>query len=399
MSWNSFNDPWVKSSKMKGKYVDHKVEMNSGKMERTELRAEELNIDPKALFIGEAFLKVIAKESTNRQCAAAEVSALFHLVYGMKTDSEVGRSSIQHAQSELDPNQTVVTAQLAQDAIAKHLDRLQGKSCKTLADGLRLMRKFLPSSLVKKLNDLNAAGSYDRHHGATLNHGLLAELSTALDAIEHPDSSAALGKNDHVEDVCGTTHGTENDDDKFEATVATEITNHLQVESFEDMEYAFTAHEPVRLDTGTDYIKLPLSTYVKVRRNIDGKAEVDRIGNFSAQSRHGFLPSDGLQFVPKGHVPKHVIFAEQFSGKHVCIELDEGIESALSERPYYDAGPNSKRLEPGDVLKINDVSPELSNVNLTREDGSSVGFGKIRTCFLSSAKLTTWARLPLSMTN
>ena len=161
----------------------------------------------------------------------------------------------------------------------------------------------------------------------------------------------------------------------------------LPVDSLPSLDsYAFTAFEPVRLDTGTEYVKLPLSTYLKIHRNANGKAEVSRIsGSANEAQKHGSVLMDGIKTVPKQYVPQHVLFAESFTGKDV--RLDAPASADLAERPYYDAGPNSRFLEPDAVVKVKDVQAEYTSVNLLKEDGSTIGYGRIRTCFLKGAEL------------
>jgi hypothetical protein len=84
---------------------------------------------------------------------------------------------------------SIVTAQLEQNIITKAVGNEHGTGCRTLADGIKAVRKQLPTTLCKQLQELNSAGSYDRHHGATIDKPLLHELEVALSEVEHVDSS------------------------------------------------------------------------------------------------------------------------------------------------------------------------------------------------------------------
>ena len=91
---------------------------------------------------------------------------------------------------------------------------------------------------------------------------------------------------------------------------------------------------------------------MKVTPHTDGKTQVDRIsGSFNKKEKHGRIPTDALKFVAQEFVPPHILYAEAFKGQQVRLEFDDDPE----DRPYFVAGPTSKLLEPGDILKIKEV--------------------------------------------
>lgn len=310
---------------------------------------EKAGIDMRAMAIAQQLM--LANNTQNRQSHAASTSALFNLVM---------QASLKHDEIAQPPKQsqvcpTIATAQLAQDAISKHLGRMGKEPCKTLADGLKITRKHLPQDLSRKLQELNSAGSYDRHHGATVNQRLLDELGAALSALEFIDEQT-IPKESHP--VCDA----------------------------DDVAYAFTAAEPTRLDTGTEYIKLPLGTYVKVQNASDDTCEVLRLTGIGLEKdRQGKVPRSSLTFVPLEYIPTYILYSDRFHGKTVNIRHD-GLD--FSDRPYLDAGPKSQRLDTGAVLKIRDVNQEFANVNLLGHDGQSEAFGKIRLNDLKYATLS-----------
>ena len=163
------------------------------------------------------------------------------------------------------------------------------------------------------------------------------------------------------------------------------VSNSLPLAGDEQTQFAFTTTEPTRMDTGMEYIKLPLSSYVKVPEGKNELVKVDRIGAFSELHKTGFVPMANLQMVPATFVPKHVVLAADLVGNTVCLPHIEADIKKHMDNPYYDAGPNSRHLEPGDRLTIKDISYEFASVNLLGKDGSSIGYGKVRICHLLHA--------------
>ena len=93
-------------------------------------------VDEKAMLIAERLAAVVSREATSRQCAAAQISALFHHVYNAKpkeTPNTVKMPPHTNAEEEVQSLSTVITAQLAQNAIAKFVKEKYDKPCKTLA--------------------------------------------------------------------------------------------------------------------------------------------------------------------------------------------------------------------------------------------------------------------------
>ena len=91
--------------------------------------------------------------------------------------------------------------------------------------------------------------------------------------------------------------------------------------------------------------------------------------------------------VPVMLVPKHVVLAADLVGKTVCLPHIDTDSKKHMDNPYYEAGPNSRPLAPGNRLKINDIAYEFASVNLLGEDGNSIGYCKVRRCHLLNANL------------
>ena len=115
-----------------------------------------------------------------------------------------------------------------------------------------------------------------------------------------------------------------------------------------DDQYAFSTREPVRLDTGTEYVKLPLGSYVKILSKKDDKYEVERIGNFGAKMKHGYVPCEHLQPTPGKFIPAFVQLADRLTGK--TINLSQNVIDL--DQAYFDAGPKSKSLKTMRVLEL-----------------------------------------------
>ena len=289
MSWNS-----------KQKVRHHDPHCDKGEKPGYGPLANELNIDRKALFLGETFLKVIAREATHRQCAAAQVSALFHLVYGSKADGNNRSDDESNVQKNNDdPPKYEGDAQMAQ-------------------------------------------GYTQKGKGDT--------------------------QKDKVDTQKGDSQRPNYNRDGIDAS---------------SIKFACTQWEPVRLDTGIEYHKLPLGSFVKVLETKGDKHEVERItGIFSDQAKRGWVPCEHVKVIPYEYVPIHVVMAEKLTGHAVTLD-DKVIEN---QSPFFDAGPKSKSLKVDDVIKIKDVSQEFTNINLLDEEGQSIGFGRIRTASLVDAK-------------
>eukprot|EP00929_Paragymnodinium_shiwhaense_P064209 TRINITY_DN32144_c0_g1_i2.p1 TRINITY_DN32144_c0_g1~~TRINITY_DN32144_c0_g1_i2.p1 ORF type:complete len:175 (-),score=42.97 TRINITY_DN32144_c0_g1_i2:334-858(-) len=74
----------------------------------------------------------------------------------------------------------MVTAALnAQDLISKKL----GRNCPTLAQAVRDLRSHLSQGLQRKIDVVDKAASYVRHHGATVDHNLSRILVSELDKM------------------------------------------------------------------------------------------------------------------------------------------------------------------------------------------------------------------------
>ena len=126
---------------------------------------------------------------------------------------------------------------------------------------------------------------------------------------------------------------------------------------------------------------------MKVLERMNELVKVDRIGALSELHKTGYVPMANFQMVPATCVPKHVILAADLVGNTVCLPHIEADIKKHMDNPYYDAGPNSRHLEPGDKLKIEDISYEFASVNLLGVNGNRIDYGKVRTCHLLNAKL------------
>lgn len=135
------------------------------------------SLEPKAVAAASLLMGIIVAKGANRQCVAASVSALFNLLV-QHSPSHATKDS----DSEIPQNMIAATGQLAKDLIAQFFC---DDDINALADAIKLAKRVLPSSLCRKLQEFNSAGSYGRHHGASGNNKSLRELSSALASLEH----------------------------------------------------------------------------------------------------------------------------------------------------------------------------------------------------------------------
>ena len=127
------------------------------------------------------------------------------------------------------------------------------------------------------------------------------------------------------------------------------------------------------MDTGEKYVKLPLSTYVKLGKQENKKVEAQRLHGNSAEIKHnGCVPVDGLQFVQALHVPPHILLGERFMGH------------PAQYGPYFEAGPKSAFLSTGAILKITMVNAAHTSANFINPDDKEkcLSFGTIHTALL-----------------
>ena len=157
--------------------------------------------------------------------------------------------------------------------------------------------------------------------------------------------------------------------------------------------YGFTNIEPFRIDTGPDYMKLPLCTFVKVHSKVDHRLRVDRI-HFTgiATAKTGLVPAEGITILPDRFVPRHIILADSFNGK--VAKPAVGVDCSYDTKPYYDAGPLFEQLNDGDIIRVNKVDAESCSINLLDEKGGNIGFAKIPLHFLMTARLLDSSELP-----
>ena len=156
----------------------------------------------------------------------------------------------------------------------------------------------------------------------------------------------------------------------------------------ESSNYAFSLYEPIKLDTGEDYIKMPLATYFRVHEEAGDKAKVTRLsGSFKVRQGDGFVPVAGIRRVPRCVVPPHILYAEKFQGQTVVMdtEIETSSNCSGTDTPYFDAGPKSATIVCGMKFKIKSVNQEYTDVNRLDEAGNSAGFGKFRTAYMEYA--------------
>jgi hypothetical protein len=306
MAWTLDNDPWCKSGTKKGNCKD----VRTGKPPD----ARSFGVDPAALFVAKQLVEANAG-CLNRQCAAASMSALFHLVLGHN------KSNVWEAR-----NDTTPPPHSASTSRPGTVDRNQFGNVESDTLDMTDDKMFNNEDTCTNAKEIE----YDRNH----------------DTLQRSQ--------------CGVE----------------EASNRSQ--------YAFTTSEPVRLDTGTEYIKLPLGSYVKILAQKEDNLEVERIGGgFNEQNRCGLIPRSKVQVTPLHFVPPHFILADKLNGQ--LINLAQNIID--SEQPYFDAGPKCKFLTKDDSLKIKDIQQEYTNVLLVDSEGASLGFGKLRTCLLFGADI------------
>ena len=117
-----------------------------------------------ALEIALQFLRVIAKEATNRHVAAAMASALFNVV-------------VKYHPSDQGPSEhpSVATARELHQLLADHADT----NVTTLAQALSAFKDILPPDLHKRIVAVNRAASYHRHQ-VVKDVNLLAQVHSFL---------------------------------------------------------------------------------------------------------------------------------------------------------------------------------------------------------------------------
>ena len=260
------------------------------------------------------------------------------------------------------------TAQSLQNMFAIHA----GENMPTLAKALQLYRSSMPQPVARRLDEVNKAATYNRHH-VVVDSKLVDEVKALLNDTAKPE----LGKaNDYIDS--GICEG----DGIWEPMCAIGQSLSHTKEEHMACKHAFTHTDTCKLDTGEDYVRLPLSTYMKVIETKDDKVKVERIsGCFSASSKVGWVPLDKLTLIPQRFVPVHVRIAERVCSEYVRLHQN------LDKYPYLSAGPNSRTLCAEDTVYVKEVDAENANVTVKDEHGKHVGFGKIPTMSLFDAKV------------
>jgi len=374
MAWSLDNDPWRKNvTKKSHKACSLNGVADCNNKKGLKLHGDTSLLDPMAVQAAELLMSINARDTSQRQCAAANTSALFHL---LMNSSCVERKP---AEQGIQCLPSVDTAGKLQQLLSSHL----GENYGTLVKAMQALRRHMPGPLAKRIDEVNRAASYDRHH-MVYDSKLLDEAQCWLESFDFSDIEA------EAESL--SEESMRKPDTQTIGTIAadigtqkpeTEITNDSEAEVDKGV-YAHTVAEPVRLDTGTEYIKLPFATYVRILHEEDGKMKVRRLtGSSSEVQSLGTVPSEQLKIIPMEFIPPYVLSSERFSGKHVCLKIADGL--SYEDKPYFDAGPRSKRLEANDIIKVKDVHADFANVSLIDEKGAGMGFGKIRTWTLEGA--------------
>jgi hypothetical protein len=208
MAWND-NDPWA----------NHAARNQSGgnyRAPRAPLKPTDTAslLEPKAAQAATLLMNINAREATSRQVAAANTSALFHLLisagernlHGKHSEDRMEKAELAQPPSLVTATNvvkqnfiapTVETAQILQDMLGRHA----GKPLKSLANAMAVYRGILPQEYIKKLDIVNKAASYVRHHGATVDIVTINVIVVALDSLPPVEAAKDDAKLDeeHIE--------------------------------------------------------------------------------------------------------------------------------------------------------------------------------------------------------
>eukprot|EP00929_Paragymnodinium_shiwhaense_P041028 TRINITY_DN21339_c0_g1_i5.p1 TRINITY_DN21339_c0_g1~~TRINITY_DN21339_c0_g1_i5.p1 ORF type:complete len:330 (-),score=55.81 TRINITY_DN21339_c0_g1_i5:37-1026(-) len=136
--------------------------------------------EAKTFMVVNALHATTVSAGGSRQVVAASFSAALHSVL-------LAESPKRSAGDPCGALPSVSTAQRIQKLFAEHA----GQNYETLAKALQTYRRVLPPTLTRKVDELNKAASYDRHHVVD-DVLLLQELQSALEAIEPPPPIASV---------------------------------------------------------------------------------------------------------------------------------------------------------------------------------------------------------------
>ena len=360
MAWTSGNDPWIKGGSKKffnqGVTKEHHSGADRSAVSLTSLipssQLEQLNWSEKelkALSIANCLHTSTVATGCSRQVAAASMSAAINTILSIST-CKVSDPGIQAG----DLHHSISTAQVAQDMIAKHFEH-DKTEINTLADALKVTRRIFPNALNRKLQELNSAASYDRHHGACKNNKLLDELAVALAAGPAAGHYLAPGSS-------------EEDNGTIENKPHEANTSTIAVGS-----YVVTIKDDCKVDTGEEYHKLPFNTFLKVVDISPSRMRVQRIsGGSSAQAYSGHMKLEdaisSYQVVPQECLPPNIVLEEKFKGEVITFAGDG----------YFDAGGKSRCITSSMRFKIKEFIGTHVEANLLDDEGRSEAYGKIK---------------------
>ena len=117
--------------------------------------------------------------------------------------------------------------------------------------------------------------------------------------------------------------------------------------------YVLTQHEPLKLDTGEDYIKIPLGAFLRIEDIQEDKAMVARITcSFNCSSGHGRVAFQSLQPVDPNLMPPYVLLADKVQDYEVKINFGDEEENITKNHPHFDAGPKCVSVRNGRKFKV-----------------------------------------------
>jgi hypothetical protein len=186
MAWET-NDPWARS------VIGAKTDNKPRAWRQSSSVVDASLIDPKAVQAATLLMSISARECSNRQCSAANTSALFHLLMGSGAQETLYKA-MQVSPSAVAPS--IATAQRAQSLLSEHSSVNYG----TLAKALQSFRKLLPQHLARKLDEVNKAASYDRHH-VVVDEEMIDDLKRALEELEPADVGSDFVEGISMQDI------------------------------------------------------------------------------------------------------------------------------------------------------------------------------------------------------
>lgn len=188
----------------------------------------------------------------NRDVAAANTSALFNLA----TAADSKPNHVVDMPITMDnpsAKSIIVSGQLLQDALSRHYGNAE---LSTLAEGIKHYRKVLPPGTIKNMEELNAAASYSKNHGAVISTRLVDEVVNNFHTL--PCGTSCPGNKDGgVHEPIASVFNSNVDESASQEVEDKHIANHSR--------FAYAASAPARLDTGTKHFSFDVGSIVEVR--------------------------------------------------------------------------------------------------------------------------------------